>query len=176
MKRFIFKKFSSLNFHLSILISQFSSQKGFTLIELLIVIAILGVLAAGMLVAIDPIDKINTANDAKVQNDVGGIGRAAEAYAVTHGGFYPKIIDDLQTSGELKRVPVPPTGRSYVLLAVKGDCIAGSSCTSLAIYSYLKSKKHTATPLWLYESSSGKSCAINAGVSIDTATETKLCP
>lgn len=101
--------------------------KGFTLIELLIVIAVLGVLAAGVLVAIDPIDKINAANDAKVQGDIGAIGRAMESYAALHNGLYPgqdtgdfaDIADDtiqqrLVSSGELKKVLSPPTGYNCV--------------------------------------------------------------
>jgi len=40
-----------------------SLKKGFTLIELLIVIAILGLLAVSLIVAIDPVEQINRAND-----------------------------------------------------------------------------------------------------------------
>ncbi|MBI2613169.1 MAG: type II secretion system protein [Candidatus Levybacteria bacterium] len=143
----------------------FSSRRGFTLIELLIVIAILGVLAAGILVAIDPIDKINQANDAKVQNDVSGIGRASEAYATTHNGFYPSILNDLFTAGELKRVPAPPTGyipTSYGFLTTPSPCTAGTDCTRVIVGSQLKSKRFTATPYWNYDTSTGKSCAAAA--------------
>ncbi len=149
------------------------SSKGFTLIELLIVIAILGVLAAGILVAIDPIDKINQANDSKVQNDVSAMGRAAEAYATTHNGFYPATMADLVTAGELKRVPVPPTGydayRYSAFNATGGACIAGVSCTYLTIEAELKSKRFTSVSsprYWLYNSTNGKSCDVDAGPSI----------
>lgn len=141
---------------------------GFTLIELLIVIAILGILAAGILVAIDPVDKISAANDSKVQNDVSGAGRASEAYATVHNGFYPATLDDLITSGELKRVPVAPTGYSaYFVDMVPNPCTAGTTCTAIVIYGYLKSKKFTSVSnrFWRYESSTGKSCAVpNNGI------------
>jgi len=42
-------------------------KRGFTLIELLIVIAVLGVLAGGVIVAINPTAKINAANMAKAE-------------------------------------------------------------------------------------------------------------
>src|SRR3989337_3009200 len=45
----------------------FISGAGFTLIELLIVIAVVGVLGTGVLVAIDPAGKINSANIAKAE-------------------------------------------------------------------------------------------------------------
>lgn len=56
---------------------RFFIERGFTLIELLVVIAVLGALAGGVLVAINPIGKINSANlakaetfDASVQNSL----------------------------------------------------------------------------------------------------------
>ena len=154
------------------LLSKFSSkgfttfslhERGFTLIELLIVIAILGILAAGILVAIDPVDKINQGNDAKVQNDASGAGRASEAYATTHNGFYPATLAELVTAGELKRVPVAPAGYSaYAVTMVPNPCTSGTTCTDIIITGQLKSKRYTAvgTPVWRYESSTGKSCAV----------------
>ncbi|OGH28815.1 MAG: hypothetical protein A3E12_03945 [Candidatus Levybacteria bacterium RIFCSPHIGHO2_12_FULL_39_9] len=47
--------------------------RGFTLIELLIVIAVVGVLGTGVLVAIDPAGKINSANIAKAETFSAGI-------------------------------------------------------------------------------------------------------
>ena len=145
------------------------SSKAFTLIELLIVIAILGILAAGILVAVDPVDKISAANDSKVQNDISGAGRASEAYVTTHNGFYPAALDDLLTSGELKRVPAAPSGyNAYAVQTMvgtppaNGACVAGSTCTGIIVSGQLKSKKFTSvnTPFWRYESTSGKSCSV----------------
>ena len=144
-------------------LSKLFSSKGFTLIELLIDIAILGILAAGVLVAIDPVDKINQANDSKVQTDVSSMGRASEAYATIHNGFYPVRLAELVTAGELKRVPVAPAGYSaYAVTMVPNPCASGTTCTDIIITGQLKSKRYTAvgTPVWRYESSSGKSCTV----------------
>lgn len=156
----LFKKhFSSLTSHLSF-------QKGFTLIELLIVIAIIGVLAGGIIVVIDPIDKINSANDSRVQGDIASIGKASEAYAAAYNSFYPKTLNDLVSSGELKSVPAAPSGySSYAVENISSGCEAGTSCTGIKITGQLKSKRFISagTYLWRYESSTGKSCAITLG-------------
>ena len=47
--------------------------RGFTLIELLIVIAILGILAAAVLVAVNPKKRQDQAKDANIKADVGSI-------------------------------------------------------------------------------------------------------
>ncbi len=143
-------------------LSKLFSSKGFTLIELLIVIAIMGVLAAGILVAIDPVDKISAANDSRVQNDISGAGRASEAYATVHNGFYPADYPDLVTSGELKRAPVSPTGyNAYTKVNTPAGCTAGTTCTGILFSGQLKSKRFTSvgTPFWNYDSATGKSCS-----------------
>ncbi|OGD88948.1 hypothetical protein A3A54_00255 [Candidatus Curtissbacteria bacterium RIFCSPLOWO2_01_FULL_39_62] len=96
---------------------------GFTLIELLIVIAILGILAAAVLVAINPQKRTRQARDAGRKNDIGSLATELQAYYTTPGeGKYP--INDgcgsagglttLTVSGGLKQIPADPqTGRSY---------------------------------------------------------------
>lgn len=144
-------------------------NKGFTLIELLVVIAILGVLVVGLMVAINPADKLNQAGDARVQNDFGALARASESYATTNNNFYPAAIADLVTSAELKLAPVPPTGYpAYVFTAAPPACTAGVTCTSIVVTSALRSNRYAATPFWRYESSTGRTCAV--------ATAATACP
>lgn len=64
-------------------------KKSFTLIELLVVIAVLGVLSAGILVAINPGKRTAQARDAKRRNDINAIANALISY-YTLLGVYPR--------------------------------------------------------------------------------------
>lgn len=65
-------------------------KRGFTLIELLIVIAILGVLAVVVLVAINPVQQLARTRDSGRISTVAQIGRALQAYSAGNpNGTYP---------------------------------------------------------------------------------------
>ena len=95
--------------------------KGFTLIELIIVIAILGILAAVVLVALDPLEQFARARDAGRKSSVDQLGHAVLAYFTSQGSVYPPEGNlwmttgiaggntGLQASGELKAIPPPIT-------------------------------------------------------------------
>lgn len=138
-------------------------SKGFTLIELLIVIAVIGVLAAAVWIALDPQDKIRAANDSKVQADLGSIAQAEEAYATTKNGFYSGDQAALVTNGDLKMQLTAPSGyMGYTDVGSPAACTSGTTCTSVIVCGELKSKKYVnaATPRWTYCSSSGKAGAV----------------
>jgi len=83
---------------------------GFTLIELLIVIAILGILAAAVLVAINPAKRTKQAQDAKRKNDIGALATEVQAFYVSPGlGYYPTSLEVLTAQGYLKQMPTDPT-------------------------------------------------------------------
>ena len=84
-------------------------KRGFTLIELLVTIGILAVVAAGVVALLNPRDKILQANDAKVQNDIGQVATAAQAYAAVNNGAYPTAQGQYVPS-EIQQMPLPPTG------------------------------------------------------------------
>ncbi|MFC1632648.1 type II secretion system protein [Patescibacteria group bacterium] len=71
------------------------SQKGFTLIELLIVIAIIGILAAVILIALAGARQ--RARDAARKSDVDSIQNAVELYA-SDTGKYPAGLVDVATT------------------------------------------------------------------------------
>ena len=65
------------------------NKKGFTLIELLIVIAIITILAAAVVVGINPARHFRNARHATRWNQMNSIATAIYSYAVEHGGAFP---------------------------------------------------------------------------------------
>lgn len=134
--------------------------KGFTLIELLIVIAILGILAAAVLVAINPTKRTGQARDAGRKNDIASIVTEVQAYYTTPGqGVYPATtgtpcnggtnlngLSILTTSGGLKQLPQDPkAGYNY--------CYA-SSGGEVSVYASLEQPTVTANNIWCWRSNS----------------------
>lgn len=152
-------------------------KRGFTLIELLIVIAILGVLAAGVVTAINPLKRMQNARNAQRKMDLGQMANAVEAYAVSHGGQYPATggnwcglispytacgtdyIPGLVADGGLKILPKDPqnsgctgylylsNGTDYKLLA---HCPEGTLSPTDPFYDPVR-------PSWAYQVSSSPS-------------------
>lgn len=159
--------------YLSFLISHFSSQKGFTLIELLIVIAILGILAAGILVVIDPIGQLARGRDAGRKTTTSSLARAVEAYFISKGN-YPlpaSWMDDLVSSGEIKGKPAEVTqATGCVNNKVNGWCysyVSPSGVEEVDVYTRLESKsesskcKTTGTnPYFVWNSKRGSACLV----------------
>lgn len=85
-------------------------KKGFTLIEILVVIAVIGVLAAVLFVAINPLEQINKANDGGKVTTAREIIDAAERYYTTFqedptnscGATGSIDENELEDTGELK--------------------------------------------------------------------------
>jgi prepilin-type N-terminal cleavage/methylation domain-containing protein len=89
-------------------------SKGFTLIELLIVIAVLGILAAVVLVAIDPVEQLARGRDSGRKTSVGQLGRALQAYYTVQGSFFAAAAwtnaatNPLIVTGEVRSFPSNP--------------------------------------------------------------------
>lgn len=60
-------------------------SRGFTLIELLVVLGILGILAAGLLAAIDPFEQLKKGRDTNMRNTAIELLNASTRYYATHG-------------------------------------------------------------------------------------------
>ncbi len=112
-------------------------KKGFTLIELLIVMAILGVLAVVVLIAINPAEQLARARDSGRISAVNQLGRALTAYYVANMA-YPGAVagvwdGSVVASQDLQRFPaaVAPvtTDPRCVGAEVNGYCYATNTCT-----------------------------------------------
>lgn len=144
-------------------------KSGFTLIELLIVIAVLGVLAGGVLVAINPLEKIAKAKDSTKKSTVSQLVNALQSYYTLKGqGTYPPAsstwIQSLIDNGDLKSVP-PPAGTfcSPSTNSQNGYCYkTNSDKTEAIVYAGLESSDRPSgtsgtTPYILWSSVSGGS-------------------
>lgn len=81
----------------------FNNKKGFTLIELLVVIGILAVLLAITLIAVNPAQNLEDADDIKRKSDVNAILNAVNQYMVDNSGALPGGITATST-------PIADTG------------------------------------------------------------------
>ena len=147
-------------------------KKGFTLIELLIVIAILGVLAVVVLVAINPLEQLAKTRDAGRQSSVSQIGHAVQAYYTSQNAVYPPTgtwNTVLTASGELSAMPAAVTATGYTACAgPAGSPVNGTWCYNMTaasgavIYARLESKAQTskctspAVPYSLYSTADGR--------------------
>lgn len=69
-----------------------SLKRGFTLIELLLVIGIIAILAAIVIVAINPTKQLGDARDAQRRSDVNTILNAVYQYSIDNQGNVPSTI------------------------------------------------------------------------------------
>ena len=117
------------------LINKKKLSSGFTLIELLIVIAILGVLAAAILVAINPLEQLARGRDGGRKSTIGQLGNAVQAYYTSQNGVYPTAnatwITTLQTAGELKTIPPAITPGCGAANVQNGYCYAASATDAI---------------------------------------------
>lgn len=146
-------------------IQQQRNGAGFTLIELLIVIAILGILAAAVLVAVNPAKRQKQARDSTRKSDVGQLATALQAYFTAPGaGVYPAGngapggLTALTASGDLKLIPTDPTGGAY------NYTVGGAATDNAAIWTTLEDPTG-ASGFWCWQSSTGKAIQVVASAS-----------
>lgn len=77
------------------------NSKGFTLVELLIVITIIGILAAVILVAIDPAKRFAQARNAQRWSEVRSVLQAVLKYQIDNNGSLPSAIDSTPATGQI---------------------------------------------------------------------------
>ncbi len=149
-------------------------KKGFTLVELLVVIAVIGILMAAVVVAINPAKKLSQARDSNRKTSVGQLVTALASY-YTQSVSYPAALADLVTNGELKSVPQTPTGGSFSYVPNPTGCTtAAKTCLNAAVYDTYESPNvpcATGLSFWGWTSSAGivgKICTASTPVYSDT--------
>ncbi len=76
-------------------------QKGFTLLEILLVIAAIGILAAIVLVAINPNKQIEAARTAQRRADINSIAKAVQQFIIDNGGSYPVGLQNIPVGASI---------------------------------------------------------------------------
>lgn len=164
--------------------------KGFTLIELLIVMAILGVLAVVVLVAINPVQQLARTRDAGRKSAVSQIGRSLEAYYTSHGGSYiPESstwVATLQAAGEISTVPsaINGTVSGYTNPPCADNAQSnwcydtnGAGLSQAVVYTMLESQSEiskctTGDPWFVWSTVDGRGGLVCAAAEPDPGTQT----
>lgn len=98
-------------------------EKGFTLIELLIVIGIIGFLAAAVLVAVDPVKRIQDSRDSRRHSEVNALLNAILNQQVDAGAYFPGD----KTTGSAPFTEHATDVQVIVKSTTAIDCLAGAS-------------------------------------------------
>lgn len=124
-------------------------SKGFTLVELLVVIAVLGILAAATIVAVNPLRNINQAKEANLKSDIAQISHGLQAYYTNNPGIYPPDLNTLVISREINPLPKQQDGSDY-------GYQRSSACDSTGCSSVLWGKLYNAPTgtQWCWDSTS----------------------
>src|SRR5688572_8394818 len=117
--------------------TKISKRAGFTLIELLVVIGIIGILAAIVLVAVNPGRQFAQARDAQRRADLLGITNAVYQFAAEHNGNLPDTDTDPNVNSFPATATCIGTGGSCFNLGAAGEIEASVGQQEIVVPTYI---------------------------------------
>lgn len=146
-----------------------SNSSGFTLIELLIVIAILGILAAGLLFAINPAEKIRQSRDVKAIETVRQFSTNYNLYLVDNPTVSIAGGTAFPTGSGLPGAPTNGGGITYNYYGTANTSYVVAATGLSAVNSILATNcgaaGNTCTK-YVYSSANGKSCYVATATTV----------
>ena len=126
----------------------------YILVSFLPIIVIGGILAAAILVGVNPAKRQNQAKDSARKSDIGQIATALEAYQYSSGKF-PQSLVDLVTTGDLRTVPIDPRGGQYVYTASPDG-------SSSVVYANLEAGVNSSLAVWCWRSTTHRATEVTS--------------
>ncbi len=108
-----------------------TKQKGFTLIELLIVIGIIAILAAAVIIAINPGQQFKQARNATRWSHMNSLANSVYSYVISSGGSFPSCTDGTSTTALGDLSTFEAVGDARDVIECQSELVTGGHMSNL---------------------------------------------